>query len=139
MATLETPRIISGGLSTNACLIILGICTWLFSRWVSPRRFNLPPGPKPDPFLGNLRQISFNSQELCFTEWGNTFGTVFCLLPLWRHIGGSERNEIGDVVYFKIFGRPMIVLNTLKAARDLMEKRSLNYSCRPRFVLLIEM
>jgi len=33
----------------------------------------------------------------------------------------------------------MVVLNTLKAARDLMEKRSLNYSCRPRFVLIVEM
>jgi len=118
MATLEPLRIISGSQSTNACLIILGVCTWLFSRWISPRRFNLPPGPKPDPFIGNLRQISFSSQERCFTEWGHTFG---------------------DVVYFKIFGRPMIVLNTLNAARDLMEKRGLNYSCRPRFVLLIEM
>jgi len=46
---------------------------------------------------------------------------------------------IGDVVYFKVFGRPMIVLNTLKAARDLMEKRSVNYSCRPRFVLQVEL
>jgi len=139
MATLEPLRIISGGQSTNACLIILGVCTWLFSRWISLRPFNLPPGPKPDLFIGNLRQISFNSQELCFTEWGHTFGTMFCLSPLSRHIGDSKRNEIGDVVYFKIFGRPMIVLNTLKAARDLMEKRGLNYSCRPRFVLLIEM
>jgi len=33
----------------------------------------------------------------------------------------------------------MVVLNTLKAARDLMEQRSVNYSCRPRFVLLAEM
>ncbi|KAI0297971.1 cytochrome P450 [Russula brevipes] len=33
----------------------------------------------------------------------------------------------------------MVVLNTLQAARDLMEKRSLNYSCRPRFVLIVEM
>ena len=33
----------------------------------------------------------------------------------------------------------MVVLNTLKAARDLMEQRSVNYSCRPRFVLIAEM
>jgi hypothetical protein len=33
----------------------------------------------------------------------------------------------------------MLVLNTLSAARDLMEKRSVNYSCRPRFVLIVEM
>lgn len=52
---------------------------------------------------------------------------------------GCLKVSTGDVVYFKVFGRPMIVLNTLKAARDLMEKRSTNYSCRPRFVLLVEM
>jgi hypothetical protein len=65
----------------------------------------------------------------------------YYLLPLATLASSDilKRNELGDVVYFKIFGRPMIVLNTLKAARDLMEKRSLNYSCRPRFVLLIEM
>ncbi|KAH9039121.1 cytochrome P450 [Lactarius pseudohatsudake] len=102
----------------NASLVALGICTWLFSRWISARRLNLPPGPNPDPFIGNLRQMSFDSQELRFTEWRALFG---------------------DVVYFHIFGRSMIVLNTLRAAQDLMEKRSLNYSCRPRFVLIAEM
>lgn len=33
----------------------------------------------------------------------------------------------------------MIVLNSLTAVRDLMEKRSANYSCRPRFVLIAEL
>jgi hypothetical protein len=51
----------------------------------------------------------------------------------------SLKECTGDVVYFKVFGRPMVVLDTLMAARDLLEKRSGNYSCRPRFVLLVEM
>lgn len=111
MATLDPPIV-------NASLVALAICTWLFSRWISARRLKLPPGPRPDPFLGNIRQLSFDYQELRFTEWGALFG---------------------DVVYFHVFGRPMVVLNTLRAAQDLMEKRSLNYSCRPRFVLIVEM
>lgn len=118
MATLQQLPVISAGLSANACLVILGVCAFLFSAWISARRLNLPPGPKSVPFIGNLHQISFHSQELCFADWGRIFG---------------------DVVYFKIFGRPMVVLNTLKAAQDLMEQRSVNYSCRPRFVLLAEM
>ncbi|KAH9986195.1 cytochrome P450 [Russula compacta] len=106
-------------LISATCIVIFGICTsLLLSRWTSTRHLKLPPGPRPDPFIGNLRQMSLNNQEICFAEWGRIFG---------------------DVVYFTIFGRPMIVVNTLRAALDLMEKHSRNYSCRPRFVLLVEM
>ncbi|KAI9449001.1 cytochrome P450 [Lactarius psammicola] len=110
MASLDPPFVVNPVPAVNASLVVL--------RWISARRLKLPPGPRPDPFIGNLRQISFDTQELRFTEWGALFG---------------------DVVYFQIFGRSMIVLNTLGAAQDLMEKRSLNYSCRPRFVLIVEM
>jgi hypothetical protein len=67
MATLDPPIV-------NASLVALAICTWLFSRWISARRLKLPPGPRPDPFLGNIRQLSFDYQELRFTEWGALFG-----------------------------------------------------------------
>ena len=77
MATLELLPVISRSLSTNAYLVLLALCTLLFSRWLSARRLNLPPGPKPDPFIGNLRQISLDCQEQRFTEWGTIFGTVF--------------------------------------------------------------
>jgi hypothetical protein len=76
MATLQHLRVISTSLSTSACLVILGICTLLFSRWIASRRLNLPPGPRPDLFIGNLRQIPLKKQELRFTEWGSIFGTV---------------------------------------------------------------
>ena len=135
MASLQ---LLPVSLSTNSCLAILAFCTFLFSRWISARRLVLPPGPRPVPFIGNLHQISFHNQELCFADWGRSFGTVFSRRRSPVAFGCLKRS-IGDVVYFKVFARPMIVLNTLKAARDLMEQRSINYSCRPRFVLLVEM
>jgi hypothetical protein len=76
MATLQHLPVISAGLSTNLCLVILGVGTFLFSGWISARRRNLPPGPTSAPFIGNLHQISFHSQELCFSKWGKIFGTV---------------------------------------------------------------
>ena len=85
MFTLQHLRVISGSLSTNVFLVVLGICTLLFSRWISTRRLNLPPGPRPDPFIGNLRQISLNRQELCFTEWGSIFGTVVAYAAFPSH------------------------------------------------------
>lgn len=46
---------------------------------------------------------------------------------------------LGDVVHIKIFSQPMIILNSLQAARDLLDKKSSIYSDRPRFVLMAEM
>lgn len=42
-------------------------------------------------------------------------------------------------MHVKVFAQPMIVLNSLQAARDLLDRRSSIYSDRPRFVLLSEL
>ena len=46
---------------------------------------------------------------------------------------------LGDVVFAKIFRRPVLVLGSLRAAQDLLEKKSGNYSDRPRLILLSEL
>lgn len=40
-----------------------------------------------------------------------------------------------DVLYFNILGQPVVVLNSVQAAIDLLDKRGANYCDRPRFVL----
>jgi hypothetical protein len=40
------------------------------------------------------------------------------------------------VLYFNTLGQPIVVLNSVKAAVDLLDKQGSNYSDRPRFVLL---
>lgn len=40
-----------------------------------------------------------------------------------------------DVLYFNILGQPVVVLNSVQAAVDLLDKRGSNYCDRPRFVL----
>ena len=42
-------------------------------------------------------------------------------------------------MHVKIFGQSMVILHSLEAARDLLDKRSSIYSDRPRFVLLSEL
>lgn len=44
--------------------------------------------------------------------------------------------SLGNVVSAKVLGRSMIILNSVSAARDLMEKKSASFSDRPQFVLL---
>ncbi|KDQ58238.1 hypothetical protein JAAARDRAFT_35051 [Jaapia argillacea MUCL 33604] len=68
-----------------------------------------PPGPKPDPLIGNLRQIPRKKQWITYGEWKKVYG---------------------DVVYFTAGGKEVVVLNSAQVAVDLMEKRGAIYSDR---------
>ena len=41
-------------------------------------------------------------------------------------------------MYFKALGQPMLVLNTQKAAADLLDRRAANYSDRPPHIVACE-
>ena len=41
----------------------------------------------------------------------------------------------GDVMYLNGAGRPIVMCNSLKSSFELLERRSANYSDRPRFVM----
>ncbi|KAG5636180.1 hypothetical protein H0H81_008915 [Sphagnurus paluster] len=71
----------------------------------------LPPGPPAEPIIGHLRMIPPNGQDVFFYEMGKRYG---------------------DVVYLKALNRTLIILNTVEAATDLFDKRSTNYSDRPK-------
>ncbi|KAF9255704.1 cytochrome P450 [Marasmius fiardii PR-910] len=43
--------------------------------------------------------------------------------------------EYGPVVYLRLFGQPVILLNSAEAAEDLLEKRHKNFSGRPNSIL----
>ncbi|KAJ7249131.1 cytochrome P450 [Mycena haematopus] len=73
-----------------------------------------PPGPPRDPIIGHLRYMPSKNRATVFHEWAKTYG---------------------DVMYFDVLGKPMIVLSTEKTAVDLLNKRSSIYSDRPRFIL----
>ncbi|KAH8107959.1 cytochrome P450 [Cristinia sonorae] len=98
--------------------ISLVALTGTYVYYTSSRSLRSPPGPKALPVIGNIHQLPMEFQEKAFHEWGKVYG---------------------DVIYTKIFRKSMIVLNSLEAARDLMEKRSGNYSSRPTFVLMCEL
>ena len=39
----------------------------------------------------------------------------------------------GDVIYLEVFGRPIVILNSIEATSDLFEGRFTMYSDRPEF------
>ena len=44
----------------------------------------------------------------------------------------------GDMIFFKLLGQPFLLLGSAERAHDLFEKRSSNYSDRPRFPMFNE-
>ncbi|KAF7348392.1 Cytochrome P450 [Mycena sanguinolenta] len=78
-------------------------------------RLPFPPGPKPKFLLGNLFDIPTAQPWLTYTKWGKQYG---------------------DVVHVQAFGNHILILNSVKAATELLEKRAILYSDRPTFPML---
>lgn len=53
--------------------------------------------------------------------------------------GIHSKFPLGDIVFAKLFQTPAIIISSYDVARDLMERRSGNYSDRPRFILIVEL
>ena len=60
--------------------------------------------------------------------------SVLSLCPLLAH---SEAHPVrpGDIIYFHAAGQPIVVLNSHKVAGDLLDRRSMTYSDRPRNIV----
>ncbi|KAH9957218.1 cytochrome P450, partial [Russula dissimulans] len=74
----------------------------------------LPPGPRALPLFGSLFDLPLEFPWLTFTQ-------------------ASKKH--GDVISFHIFGRVFVVLNSVKATKDLLEKRADIYSDRPTITI----
>ncbi|TFK37580.1 cytochrome P450 [Crucibulum laeve] len=101
-----------------ALAVVLLITSYCIYRSLTASHPHYPPGPRPHPFIGNVFQMPTESPEKVFAQWGA---------------------EYGDVVHVNVLGQPMIILNSLRSVRDLLDKRGSIYSDRPRFVLLSEL
>lgn len=75
----------------------------------------LPPGPPGEPILGHLRVVPTDNPEYAYAKWAEEYKS--------------------DVIYVNILGQPVVVLNSVQSAVDLLDKRGSNYCDRPRFVL----
>ncbi|KAI0669083.1 cytochrome P450 [Trametes maxima] len=94
-------------------VLFLGITAFRISK-----QQNLPPGPRGLPLIGVIHLLPSSFQEKKFYKWSKTYG---------------------DIMYFRLFRTPAIVLSTVEAARDMLDKRSAKCSDRPSMVLFSEM
>ncbi|EMD36016.1 hypothetical protein CERSUDRAFT_52754 [Gelatoporia subvermispora B] len=77
------------------------------------RKRRYPPGPPSMPLIGNIMNIGIPRAWIKFTEY---------------------KEKYGDLVYFRGLGKSVLVINSLKAMTDLLEKRANIYSGRPHLV-----
>ena len=51
----------------------------------------------------------------------------------------ASRGFPGEIVHAKVLNKHVIILNTLEAVNEIFEKRSANYSDRPRMPMVKEL
>ncbi|OAX39048.1 cytochrome P450 [Rhizopogon vinicolor AM-OR11-026] len=71
-----------------------------------------PPGPPGWPLIGNILDMPHAKPRLAFAEWGNKYG---------------------DISHVEVLGQHIIVLNSVKTAMKMLDKKSSLYSDRPVF------
>ncbi|KAK2051646.1 cytochrome P450 [Colletotrichum caudatum] len=90
----------------------VGLCLLLSRIRHGRRRYSklpLPPGPPRLPIIGNLFNSPVHYSWLTHFQWKHTYGPV---------------------VYCEVGGQPTVVLTTVEAAHELLNKRASNYSNR---------
>lgn len=117
---------------------LLAVCGLLRSRSKSKGTSPLPPGPRAIPLLGNILQLPLEHQHKTFAKWGQKFGMPSKTESPSLLISLNIRDS-GDFIFAKFFTTPVLILNSLAVAQDLLENRSSLYSDRPYFALLIDM
>ena len=88
-----------------------------------------PPGPRPLPLIGNLLDVPSTFSWLTYTELSRKYGDIPSFSFLFKFCSNIEL--LGDILSLHVFGKVIVVLNTSKAAKDLLDKRGDIYSDRP--------
>jgi hypothetical protein len=103
----------------------------IYKLWIKINKSSnppLPPGPPPEPIIGNFRQIPKARVELAYIEWGKKY-SKFALFHIDQRILTNTIDS--DVLYISLLGAPVVILNSVKAAVALLDKRGSHYSDRP--------
>ncbi|KAI0061729.1 cytochrome P450 [Artomyces pyxidatus] len=100
------------------------IALYAYTRWRQSLRNSkglpLPPGPRPRFLVGNLRDLPAGGDE-------------------WLAYRQLSRTYESDLIYLNVFGSHILSVNSHKAANELLDKKSMVYSDRPRLPMVKEL
>ncbi|KAJ3534086.1 hypothetical protein NMY22_g7073 [Coprinellus aureogranulatus] len=97
----------------------------------NPKGLPLPPGPKPLPVVGNLKDVPQEDPWVGYKELADKYG----MAPpnLTAFIADSHA---GDMVYLNVFGQGILVVGSQSRAVDMLAKRAVGFSSRPEAAML---
>ncbi len=88
-----------------------------------------PPGPRPLPLIGNLPDISKEFSWLSYTQLSKKHGMI-CSTARGLLTEGMA-TLAGDILSFRVLDKVIVVLNSIRTSKDLLERRADIYSDRP--------
>ncbi len=110
-------------------VIVSSIAAFFAIRDYQRRRLPYPPGPRPLPFIGNLFDIPKEFCWLSYTQLSRINGMIYSAA---RELLTVKMAALaGDILSFRVFGRVIVVLNSVEASKNLLERRADIYSDRP--------
>ncbi|THH15990.1 hypothetical protein EW146_g4568 [Bondarzewia mesenterica] len=124
-----TPGILDAAVTIFALVVLRALAS---KRSAAP----LPPGPRGWPIIGNVLDMPKRSAWEVFSSWGDKFGpsVLSHTQRVERKYEPSNTNDsAGNLVHVSVLGQPIIIISNVKAAVDLLEKKSGIYSDRPHF------
>ena len=108
-------------------VLISSLAAFLAIRDYQRRRgLPYPPGPRPLPLIGNLFDIPKEFSWLSYTRLSKKYGMVYFVVK-----GRLTDGIAGGILSFRAFGQVIVVLNSIKVNKDLLERRPDIYSDRP--------
>lgn len=107
---------VSAVLQGLAGLVIILLVRWAARQRQDRKQGPHPPGPPGLPLLGNLLDMPDNPSWMTYIRWSEKYNS--------------------DILRLNVLGSNIIIVNSLDAANDLLDKRSAIYSDRPEMPML---
>ena len=98
------------------------------------RGLSYPPGPPPRPMIGNLLDVPKEAPWIAYADMTKRYGRGNTLV-MSPHIQAEYALQ-GDVICLRVLGQVVVVLCSLSAIKDLLEKRGEAYADRPTLPIL---
>lgn len=131
LADYSPPLLVAGAFGVS-------VSAWLLIR--RSRRLPFPPGPSPDPLVGNLRHMGSGNLEFVFERWGREYGQFSSWLDGENRFQTLSRPpDVGPINHASVLGQHLVILNSFNDVHELLDHRGGIYSSRPRLVTFSEM
>ena len=115
-------------LTIDILVLVSSIAAFLAIRDYQKRQgLPYPPGPRPLPLIGNLFDVPKEFSWLTYARLSKKYGKVYFTVKRLRVL---TEGMAGDILSFHVFGKVIVVLNSLRTNKDLLEKRADIYSDR---------